>query len=98
MAIKSDEHDILEVFVITNLANIAENSPFVAAPLGLQNFIDTVTVDNVSNLNFPSDIRDLLVNYILTRQLGDRSRNNISRKPAIVERRRRGIFSPANRF
>lgn len=72
MAITSDQHDILEVFLIINLANIANNNPFVSAPLGIQNFIDTVTIDNVSTMTFPSDIRDLLVNYILTRQISNR--------------------------
>lgn len=69
MAMGSDERDILEVFLILNLSNIAQNSPYVFAPLGLQSFIDTVTIDNVRNLNFPSDLRDLLVNYILVDQI-----------------------------
>lgn len=69
MALGSDERDILEVFTILNLSNIARNSPFVFAPLGLQSFINTITIDNVRNLNFPSDLRDLLVNYILVDQI-----------------------------
>lgn len=69
MAIASDERDILDVFLISNLANIAQNSPFVSAPLGFQEFIDTITIDNVRSLNFPSDVRDLLVNYILVNQV-----------------------------
>lgn len=76
MAIASDERDILDVFLIQNLANIAQNSPFVTAPLGIQEFLDTITIDNVVGLNFPSDVRDLLVNYILVRQIRGLSRTN----------------------
>lgn len=85
MAIASDERDILDVFLIQNLANIAQNSPFVAAPLGIQEFIDTITIDNVVGLNFPSDVRDLLVNYILVRQIRSLSRTNQNIGQGIIE-------------
>lgn len=74
MAVGADEHDILEVFVIQNLANISQNSPFVAAPLGLQVLIDTITIDNVAGLRFSSDIQELLTNYILVRRAGENTR------------------------
>lgn len=84
MAISSDEHDLLDVFLIINLPNIANNNFFVSAPLGFQQFVDTVVVDNVSALNFPSDIRELLVNYILTRQVPDQ-RGLLRRRPILEQ-------------
>lgn len=77
MAIATDERDILDVYLILNLSSIANNTLFVSVPPGFQEFIDTVTVDNVRMLAFPSDVRDLLVNYILTRQLSNRFSRNI---------------------
>lgn len=80
MAMGADERDILDVFVILNLPNIARDSSYVLAPLGLQQYIDTVVINNTNTTVFPSDIRDLLVNYILVEQLGDRApRNDFSR-------------------
>lgn len=78
MAMGEDERDILDIFVILNLSNIARESPFVMAPLGFQQYIDTVVIDNTRTNVFPSDIRDLLVNYILVNQVGDRAPRNMT--------------------
>lgn len=84
MALGRDERDILDVFVILNLPNIARESLFVAAPLGLQQYIDTIVIENTNTTVFPSDIRDLLVNYILVNQLGDRAPRNRSLRNFFV--------------
>lgn len=70
MAIKRDVRTILDVFLISNLATIANFGTNLNTPRGLQKFIDTETVNNVKKINFPSDLANLLENYILTRQLG----------------------------
>ena len=66
---RSDTRDILDVFIIANLATVANNSGNVIVPLGFQDFIDVETVNHIRDLNFPTDIRELLVNYILVKQV-----------------------------
>ena len=69
MAIARDTRDILDVFIIANFSKIANFQENVVVPLGLQDFITIETVDNIQDLNFPRDVRELLVNYILVKKL-----------------------------
>lgn len=69
MAIARDTRDILDVFIIANFSKIANFQENVVVPLGLQDFITIETVDNIRDLNFPRDVRELLVNYILVKKL-----------------------------
>lgn len=78
MALGKSESDILDVFLILNLPNMVRESVFVTAPLGFQEFIDIITIDNLNSLGFRSDLRDVLVDYILTRQIRDRPATNSS--------------------
>jgi len=75
LAISKDVHDILDVFIIENLARIANNQEFVSVPRGLENFINTEVTNNINNINISSDLRNLLENYILV--------NKISNPPSI---------------
>lgn len=73
VAVAKDVRDILDVFVIQNLAAIANNEQFVNVPLGFQDFINTEVVNNVNNINLPSDLRNLLENYILVNKIDNNS-------------------------
>lgn len=73
LAVSKSVLDILDVFVIVNLPNIANNEQFVNVPLGLENFINTETVNNVKSIQLPSDLRNLLVNYILVNKINNNS-------------------------
>lgn len=91
MALGRDEHDIMDIFLIQNLANIANNSQFISAPSGFMQFIDVTTYNNVRQLGFPSDLNQLLVNYILINQTGDvpsvgqtTSNTTLKRRPLIL--------------
>ena len=73
LAVSKDVLDILDVFVILNLSTIANNEQVVNVPLGLENFINTETINNVKSIQLPSDLRNLLVNYILINKINDNS-------------------------
>lgn len=73
MAVSKSVLDILDVFVIVNLPNIANNEQFVNVPLGLENFINTETINNVKSIQIPSDLRNLLENYILVNKINNNS-------------------------
>lgn len=69
MAVSSGVHDILEVFTVVNLPALATFNPILRVPAGLTPFIDTETVDKLNSINLAADYRELLVNYVLVRQL-----------------------------
>lgn len=69
MAVPSDVHDILDVFTVSNLPALATFSPILRVPAGIISFIDTEAVDKLQNINLPADYREILVNYVLVRQL-----------------------------
>ncbi|WP_110954550.1 hypothetical protein [Anaerosinus massiliensis] len=69
LAVPSDVRDILDVFVILNLASIANNQQIVNVPLGLDDFINSEVVNNVNRINISSDLRQLLENYVLVNQV-----------------------------
>ncbi|MBP2631340.1 MAG: hypothetical protein H6Q70_1968 [Firmicutes bacterium] len=73
LAVKKDVLDILDVFVIVNLSNIANNEQNVNVPLGFEDFINTQVVNNVNSIQIPSDLRNLLVNYILVNKINNSS-------------------------
>lgn len=73
LAVSKDVHDILDVFIIENLARIANNQEFVIVPRGLENFINTEVVNNINNINISSDLRNLLENYILINKISNNS-------------------------
>ena len=73
LAISKDVHDILDVFIIENLARIANNQEFVSVPRGLENFINTEVTNNINNINISSDLRNLLENYILVNKISNNS-------------------------
>lgn len=70
MAVRSDVRDILDVFVIANLAQLAQNNVNLNFPPELQDFVDTQLINNLGspsyNASFPSDLRQILSNFILT--------------------------------
>ena len=70
MAVKSDVRDILDVFVIANLAQLAQNNVNLNFPPELQDFVDTQVINNLGtpsyNASFQSDLRQILSNFILT--------------------------------
>ncbi len=69
MAVTSDVRDILDVFLISNLANISQNNLNLNFPPELQNFIDTQVINNLGTgsyrANFPADLRQIFSNFIL---------------------------------
>ncbi|MEG6584481.1 hypothetical protein [Dendrosporobacter sp. 1207_IL3150] len=69
MAIQPDSRDILEVFLIANLANIAQNNPILNFPPELQDFVNTQVLNNIGdasyNVSFASDLRQILSTFIL---------------------------------
>jgi len=73
LTVSKDVHDILDVFIIENLAGIANNQEFVSVPRGLENFINTEVVNNINNINISSDLRNLLENYILVNKISNNS-------------------------
>ena len=73
LAISKDVHDILDIFIIENLARIANNQEFVSVPRGLESFINTEVVNNINNINISSDLRNLLENYILINKISNNS-------------------------
>jgi hypothetical protein len=73
LAVSKDVHDILDVFIIENLARIANNQEFVSVPRGLESFINTEVVNNINNINISSDLRNLLENYILINKISNNS-------------------------
>ncbi len=70
MAVRPDVRDILDVFVIANLSNIAQNNPVLNFPPELQDFVNTQVINNVGTASytasFPSDLRQLLSDFILS--------------------------------
>jgi hypothetical protein len=73
LAVKKDVLDILDVFVIVNLSNISNNEQNVIVPLGFEDFINTQVINNVKSIQIPSDLRNLLVNYILVNKINNSS-------------------------
>lgn len=78
MAIARDVRDILDVFIIENFAKISNFQENVVVPAGLQEFITIETVNNIRDLNFPRDVREILVNYILVKKLSLLSQEPLS--------------------
>jgi hypothetical protein len=73
LAVSKDVYDILDVFIIENLARIANNQEFVSVPRGLESFINTEVVNNLNNINISADLRNLLENYILINKISNNS-------------------------
>lgn len=69
MAVRSDARDILDVFLIANIANITQNNLNLNFPPELQTFVNTQVINNIGtssyNASFPADLRQLLSTFIL---------------------------------
>lgn len=71
MAENNDVNMILEIFLYNDLANISDMQESLRFPIGFRSLIRTAVINNIPTLRFPSDLREILVDYILVRERGD---------------------------
>lgn len=65
MALRSDVQDIVDVLLISNINNLVGPNPVLVVPAGFGDFIDTQVVNNVGNLGLPSDVSQIVENFVL---------------------------------
>lgn len=65
MPLRSDTKDIVDVLLLANLGNLTGPNPVLVVPAGFGDFINTSVVNNLGNLGVPSDVRQIVENFVL---------------------------------
>jgi len=94
MAVQEDVLNLLNVFLVNNLSSIANDRRGLQFPMGFQAFIQKEVVNNVEGLQFPSDLREIFVNYILVQEQSNPTRLERANpmRHAGIKKQRREFF------
>jgi len=65
MPLRSDSQDIVDVLLLSNLGNLVGPNPVLVVPAGFGDFINTSVVNNIGSLGVPSDVAQIVENFVL---------------------------------